>query len=608
MKLIYLKITDPKGFRSLRTGFDYRFRNECTDTDENTFKPFVCVGKNGSGKSNLLEVLAAIFYHLECMYLDFKPDGFEYDADTNLKGFRGSVSSPDAYTLIYITQIIEKDQYPSAVSGLAVTGLSRTGRIKNFDSSKSYRIEITKKTGEGPVVKKFDILKGDEIPLSGREEIRKCLPDFVLAYSSGENEILSLPFFKIRFLQYDEYLQALQQQHGYSGIPESRLVYLDRSFSQVILLCNLLFQETEVLRPFREEINIENILEFRIIIRQSIYINYDQVYTFGSQDENQRESIESIINNHPALSFTEDKVNSRQCVLNLVKLLDGEDFSSNIIPRLKRCATCWYVDEADNTLYLDYYINQATKNAFKNNFNDSPLECFQAFQVLLSLNLFSVSQSLKTDVYRSDSQYVSETIPVLASDERITRFKEFWISKKNVSVPILMKSLSDGEHQLLHSLGLCLLYRNTNSLFLLDEPETHFNPEWRADFISRLQQVFHGSIAQEMLITTHTPFLVSDSTPEKVLIFSKDGDGQVSISNPDFNTFGASINKITMTAFGKRETIGGYAQSLMEEFKERFKKGEDKNHLIDEINMRMGDSVEKVLLLKDIFDCIKGED
>ncbi|KEM52370.1 hypothetical protein AD47_5049, partial [Escherichia coli 6-319-05_S4_C3] len=35
------------------------------------------------------------------------------------------------------------------------------------------------------------------------------LPQYVLGYSSGENEILSLPFFKMRFVQFDEYYNAL---------------------------------------------------------------------------------------------------------------------------------------------------------------------------------------------------------------------------------------------------------------------------------------------------------------------------------------------------------------------------------------------------------------
>lgn len=166
--------------------------------------------------------------------------------------------------------------------------------------------------------------------------------------------------------------------------------------------------------------------------------------------------------------------------------------------------------------------------------------------------------------------------------------------------------LSDGEHQLLHSLGLCLLFRTTNCLFLLDEPETHFNPDWRANFISQLRQCLpgNGNVGQEMLITTHTPFLISDSKPDKVLIFKKDKtSGAVSISQPDYNTLGASINKITMSTFGKRETIGGHAQALLEALRARFEHGEEsEKELIAEIQRELGDSVEKVLLINAILD------
>jgi restriction system-associated AAA family ATPase len=200
-------------------------------------------------------------------------------------------------------------------------------------------------------------------------------------------------------------------------------------------------------------------------------------------------------------------------------------------------------------------------------------------------------------------------VPTLASDERIMRFKFLKFSKVGVAQPMILKSLSDGEHQLLHSLGLCLLFRNTNSLFLLDEPETHFNPDWRSNFITRLRQCFNGTDdTHEMLVTTHAPFLISDSKKEKVLMFKKDkGSRTVSIRKPDFNTLGASINRITMSEiFDKRETIGGRAHEILESFRSRFERGEDKDQLLAEMDDQLGDSVEKVLLMKTILDSPEG--
>lgn len=71
MKLLRIKITDSYGFRSLQPDFEYVFRSNSSLQDElakeESFSPFVCAGRNGSGKSNLLEVLAAIFFQLEVL-------------------------------------------------------------------------------------------------------------------------------------------------------------------------------------------------------------------------------------------------------------------------------------------------------------------------------------------------------------------------------------------------------------------------------------------------------------------------------------------------------------------------------------------------------------
>ncbi|MES9905756.1 MAG: restriction system-associated AAA family ATPase [Sedimenticola sp.] len=586
MKLLRLKITDPQGFRSLQAGFEYCFRSEWDLQEEQGFAPFVCAGPNGSGKSNLLEVLAAIFYQLEVLRVrrSFLPEVLQ-DSCVDI--------APRAFELDYLIRVPSEYFRPNGPQWAQVTVWKEYGEpVKCLWGNQSNFDTNINEVFEGGFL---DIL----------------LPQYVLGYSSGENEILSLPFFKMRFVQFDEYWQALKQQLPYPGRPESRLVYLDNGFSQAILLCNLLFQDVDALRPFREDVGIEGLTEFRIIIRRSIEIDERQVPIFGSQNESKRESTEEIIRNHPALTRIETESDTKRYRLNLVELLEGDGRSDKIIVRLKRCATCWFADEATDTLSLDYYVNDATRQAFRENFDfevkRSPIALFQAFQVLLTLNLYSVSDPLKADLYQSDSLYVGETVPTLASDERIMRFKNFWVSKKDIDQPVLLKSLSDGEHQLLHTLGLCLLFKNTNSLFLLDEPETHFNPDWRANFITRLHQSFNGADSHDMLVTTHTPFLISDSKPKKVLVFNKT-DGVVSVSHPDYNTLGASINKITMATFGKRETIGGHAQAMLDDLRQRFEQGEDKERLISEINRQLGDSVEKVLLIKTILDSMEAQD
>ncbi|MCA9816692.1 MAG: restriction system-associated AAA family ATPase [Cyanobacteria bacterium HKST-UBA01] len=597
MKLLHLKITDPKGFRSLQAGFEYQFRSDWDLQEEQGFAPFVCAGPNGSGKSNLLEVLAAIFYHLECMYLENLPDSFRNDEETNPRGFRSEKAIPDGFEIEYL--------------------IHPQDALKTKGHNGQAQLRVTKKPGEAP---KWFLLNHEEqegaVELTiGQTLARQLLPDYILAYSSGENEILSLPFFKMRFVQFDEYWQALAQQLPYPGRPESRMVYLDSGFSQAILLCILLFRDEDSLEQLRKDVGIEALKEFRIIVKRTIEIRAEHVLDFQQSGMPAFESIYEVVDDHPALEVVDDETSlEAKFKVNLVKLLEADEKSASkfdpVITRLKRCATCWFDDEATDTLYLDYFVNDATKQAFRENFdfevNCSPIALFHALQVLLTLNLYSASSSLKRDLYQSDSLYVSETVPTLASDERIIRFKDFWLKKKGVAKPVLLKSFSDGEHQLLHTLGLCLLFKHTNSLFLLDEPETHFNPDWRANFATHLHQSFAGAGDQEMLVTTHTPFLISDSRPEKVLVFDKTDD-VVSVSRPDYNTLGASINKITMATFGKRETIGARAQAILEGMRQRFEQGEDKEKLVTEIERDLGDSVEKALLIKTILDATESQ-
>ncbi|HAQ72849.1 restriction system-associated AAA family ATPase [Stutzerimonas nitrititolerans] len=612
MKLLRLKITDPDGFRSLPCGFEHHFRTEWSLQDElaqaNDFAPFVCAGPNGSGKSNLLEALAAIFYQLEVLRVrrSFLPEALQDKAQE---------VSPVAYELEYLIKLPKEYRTSGSPTFAHVVVIKEAAgspwlRWENNEAFPSGRFASSRLTDE-----ERDLL----------------LPQYVLGYSSGENEILSLPFFKMRFVQFDDYWNALTRQLSYPGQPDTRLAYLDSGFSQAILLCNLLFQDEATLQPFRKDVGIETLREFRIILRRRIPIEAVQLEAFDLADEDQKrerrnrlqaearvrglsefevsQSIDDwvrreIIKGNPALSET-DEPGSTSYRLDLLQLLEGEETSSLVVSALKRCATLSYIDDASDTLVLDYWVNEATRQAFRENFSGSALVLFQAFQVLLTLNLYAVNEVLKTDLYTSTSHYVSETVPTLASDQRIMRIKNFYFTKQGVDKPMLLKELSDGEHQLLHSLGLCLLFRETNSLFLLDEPETHFNPDWRASFITRLRQCLPGKrdFAQEMLITTHTPFLISDSKPDKVLVFDKDkATGAVSISHPHYNTLGASINKITMNTFGKRETIGGHAQTLMEALRARFEQGvEDKEALITEIHQQLGDSVEKLLLINAIL-------
>lgn len=579
MKLIRLKIEDERGFRSLKQGFEINFQNDFDDSESNDFYPYVLAGQNGSGKSNVLEALAEIFYHLDCIYTSYKPDYFN-KSDDNPKGFDATVSRIDEYELEYYT-FLDSNYF----------------LVQRANLQKAH-IVIKKTKGERPNINwknEDEFRKTSEL---SQQESKSLLPKYVVGYASGNNETLSFPFIKSRFLQFDEYLSTLSSKEFVSPSPDTSLIYLDEAYSQSILLSNFLMLdsdnvEDDLLSPLKKYVGIEDIDSFRLIIRSDITITPPENSNVKDEDQNEVRLIQNL-----------DIKNPKQ-----------KDNATSYIEKLKSCATTWYdsnlmdwddtslpEDYSKSYLYLDFKVDKETKKAFQFHFDNDPLKLFELFQILLLQDLYKVPIYAKKNIYSTGNVFLNQEIGHIPEElDKILRFKFLKIKKSGIEKTIYSKELSDGEHQLLHTLGLCLLYRNERCLFLFDEPETHFNPDWKARYITSVRKCFKEIKANcEMLITTHSPFLVSDSLTENVLVFKANKNPQ----NPDFNTFGASVNQITMELFDRFDTIGDYANDEIEEYHEKLK-GNNADYLIKEINSKFGDSVEKTIIINKLKGFIK---
>lgn len=586
MKLIKLKINDGRGFRSLKKGFEINFQDDSDDSESNDFYPYVLAGQNGSGKSNVLEALAEIFYHLDCIYTSYKPDYFN-KSDDNPKGFDSTFSRIDEYELEFYT-FLETDIF-----------------LLDSEEIKNAHINIKKIKGQRPKISWLNEIEFRKITELSQQESKSLLPKYVVGYASGNNETLSFPFIKSRFLQFDEYLSNLASKEFVSPRPESSLIYLDEAYSQAILLSNFLMldhvdgdkEEIDLLTPLKKYVGVKDIDSFRLIIRSDIEIIPPQSSNVKDEDVKKTRLLQN-------LDFKKILVE---------KELAKKHNATSYIEKLKSCATTWYdnylMDLDDKTLeedynksylYLDFKVDDETKKAFQFHFDKDPLNLFELFQMLLLQDLYKVPECAKKNIYTTQNVFLNQDIGYLPDEiNRIFRFKYLKIKKNNVEETIYTKELSDGEHQLLHTLGLCILYRKERCLFLFDEPETHFNPDWKAQYLTSVRKCFNDINAEaEMLITTHSPYLISDSDKKHVRIFKKilNENSRIVCNSPQFQTLGSSINKITIEIFGADITIGDYALSKLDKIDERFKLGENVEMLLGELDEQLGDSVEKTLL------------
>ena len=97
-----------------------------------------------------------------------------------------------------------------------------------------------------------------------------------------------------------------------------------------------------------------------------------------------------------------------------------------------------------------------------------------------------------------ESTYISELI----REVRIN------VKMKDTGNILTFGELSEGEQQLLTVLGLLKFTQDNESLFLLDEPDTHLNPIWKLDYINLLKDVVGEQDTSHIIICTHDPLVI----------------------------------------------------------------------------------------------------
>lgn len=113
------------------------------------------------------------------------------------------------------------------------------------------------------------------------------------------------------------------------------------------------------------------------------------------------------------------------------------------------------------------------------------------------------------------------------------------VRKTNGTV-ITFNELSEGEQQLLMVLGLLKFTHSKESLFLLDEPDTHLNPVWKFDYLKLIKEIVGRSESSQVIISTHDPIVIGGLNKEAVTIFERSESG-TTVKMPEFNPKGMGV-------------------------------------------------------------------
>lgn len=170
--------------------------------------------------------------------------------------------------------------------------------------------------------------------------------------------------------------------------------------------------------------------------------------------------------------------------------------------------------------------------------------------------------------------------------------QELWMSDGERTVAF--DDLSDGEVQLLLTLGAVRLFGDDETLFLYDEPETHLNPSWRTRFHLDFEKANEANGKAQAIISSHSPFLVS-SLPREAVFHFKKVDGVTDMTNPPGETFGASFDVLIKKHFNLRATI---SETAVQEIRERLENPQlTTEQKLEWLEDSVGESMERSYLI-----------
>jgi restriction system-associated AAA family ATPase len=575
MKIKSVKILG-NNFRSLASNklyeFNVSFREERLSTK-------VFAGLNGSGKSNFLELFSEIFYFLEIYHLDTvtkeekssKNFGFEieYFLTKTVDDIK-EIFEDDINNLIEdfvnnnskITGLQKEDfeiKYYKEIHDLEKSELKKI--VSEFLNKNQIHIKISKPLGKNPEfsIKNIDPKKSDRTVLKSD----LLLPKKIIAYTSGQNELMSNPYYKLKYHYFKAFENKGKIEKGEELAENHRLFFLDYNANFSIFIANMLLGEQKKANILKKVLQIENLVSFRITL------NTDDLFK---------------------------------------KVLPVSENIAENLEKLKCCASLWKEKKVGkyNLLILDFSIDEAIKDTFQFHFKNA----FTLFKVLYELeifNLYLVNSTTRRQILNANKELnISDEMPKPDPSRLVFRIEKIVISKileeGKLEKDIYYKALSDGEHQFNEVVGTVMMMQDEGCLFLMDEPDTHFNPQWRAKFINTLNLAAansydsEGNISkvrnQELILTTHSPFVISDSYSQDVYKFEK-VNGLVQFSSPKFQVYGTSVSIILDEIFEKSEGISEMAKKELIDMVEKITTTDELRNVVERFNRDFGDSVEK---------------
>jgi predicted ATPase len=538
------------------------------------------IGLNGSGKSQLLELIGETFSYLErYMRKDFK------------------VKSPLGFQVSVIYSIIIEDgqrvlDYPI---DLIPDLLDPNEQILKVEILYSGKVILS--------VKKDDIwhpisIEGCQFPIPR-----------LVGYSSGLNENLQRSFMKTAVQFYDVMrIRGNRRKELAGDIDEAGVASINQRYLQ---RNKHIFSAP---KDYDEDLNNLHLLkESDTLIPRNLFMDYDccalLMVAFSILPSAEISSIlAEVRHNVPTIIKLRYSLNVGivgEDSIRDIKLLiraGGDDCVEGIGQRASDEQFDLYeLDFLQGFISLDMRRDDVRERLLDINYGE-PLRLFERLYKLQLLgvknwggnNLKKLRQS---DFFETVKKPLKTKLPLSVERLELSDQQGYCIN---------FDDLSDGEAQLIQVLAAARIFRDEQALFILDEPETHLNPSWRTYFHQHLAKANEVGEAwtesSQTILSTHSPFMISSLRKTDVYRFVRNENNLITMNQAENQTYGASFDVLIKEYFDLKSLI---SQTVVEDIKSHLPSDDSQQEKLrarEWLIANIGESMEKAYLLRKLQD------
>jgi predicted ATPase len=396
------------------------------------------------------------------------------------------------------------------------------------------RVSLTTREGQPINAFSFTVSEHDRELRIARKEIREFLPRYVVTYYSGVSNRLEHHFFQPQLEFRDELLKG-------NIIPLRPLFYAKPIHSQFALLAFFMTEDSEITEFLHDYPWIEELESALFVLKRPHWAKGQKRRKDGD----------------PRFWYAGGVVKDfLSCV-----------YDCALAPLRLSGRIRHSFDQIENTEFLYLYLRDLEKLRKLASESVAAMQRKEGRETTLEFKAADFFKLLES-TFMSDLIYE-------------TRIRV----KVRYAGALTFRELSEGEQQLLTVVGMLRFTRDEDSLFLLDEPDTHLNPAWGMEYLNILRKHADTGKNSHLLIATHDPLVLTNLRRNQVAILERDLEsGKVMYSEPEEDPFGMGVQGILRNMFGLRSAIGTEIQEKLDERSRLFALG-DKRNAAEEIEL-----------------------